>query len=103
MIYKKVFENLKNLHVSKVYVMFSYEKEIEIISNIVVMDDNSYSVDWNNEIYEEKSYITKPIFDYNKKDFNYIDGLLTWDVAKEKIIISGERFKIKKEKFSQEI
>jgi hypothetical protein len=100
----EIFKKLKSLNISKVYVMFSYEnKNISIISNIVITVDGRYSVDWNEDVYSDKSYIVKPIFDFDKLDYNYIDGLLTWDAQKEKIIISGERKKINSEKFSQEI
>ncbi len=100
----EIFKKLKKLHISKVYVMFSYEnKEISIISNIVITIDGKYSVDWSEEVYSDKSYIVKPIHDFDKLNCDYIDGLLTWDVQKEKIIISGERKKINSEKFSQEI
>ena len=101
---KEVFEKLEDLKVSKVYVSFSYEKsEINIISNIVIMKDGRYTIEWDNEIYSEKSYITKPIFDYEKSDWDIVDGLLVWDVFNKKLIISGEKEKCIKEKFSKEI
>ena len=77
--------------------------KIDIISNIVIMTDGRYSVDWNDDIYKDKSYITEPIFHYDKKDWVNIDGLLTWDVVNKKLIISGEKEKCLKEKFSEEI
>lgn len=67
------------------------------------MTDGRYSVDWNDDIYKDKSYITEPIFNYDKKDWLNIDGLLTWDVINKKLIISGEKEKCVKEKFSEEI
>ena len=66
---EEVFEKLEKLKISKVYISFFYEKnEVNIISNIVIMNDEKYYVDWNNEVYSDKSYITKPIFDFDKKD-----------------------------------
>jgi len=100
----EVFEKLNELKVSKVYVSFSYEKgEVNIISNIIIMKDGRYTIEWDNEIYNDKSYITKPIFDYEKYDWDIVDGLLTWDVFNKKLIISGEKEKCIKEKFSKEI
>ena len=45
------------------------------------MKDQRYSVDWGDDVYDNKSYITKPIFDYNKEKWETIDGLLTWAVS----------------------
>ena len=100
----EIFEKLELIHVSKVYVMFSYENgEISIISNIVITTDGKYAVDWSDDVYSDKSYIVKPIYEFEKYKEEYIDGLLTWDVCKKKVIISGERKRIEKEKFSQEV
>lgn len=100
----EIFKRLKSLNVSKIYITFFCEKDnIDIISNIVIMTDGRYSVDWNDDIYKDKSYITEPIFNYDKKDWLNIDGLLTWDVVNKKLIISGEKEKCVKEKFSEEI
>jgi len=100
----EVFEKLNELKVSKVYVSFSYEKgEVNIISNIIIMKDGRYTIEWDNEIYNDKSYITKPIFDYEKGNWEIIDGLLTWDVINKKLIISGKKQKCIEEKFSEEI
>ena len=101
---QEIFKKLDDLNISKVYISFFYEKnEIDIISNIVIMKDQRYSVDWGDDVYDNKSYITKPIFDYNKEKWETIDGLLTWDVTNKKLIISGKKEKCLEEKFSEEI
>lgn len=101
---KEVFEKLVELGISKVYVSFFYEKgTINIISNMVVMKDGRSAINWDHDVYSENSYIVKPIFEYEKENWDIIDGLLTWDVVNKKLIISGEKEKSIKQKFSVEL
>lgn len=101
---QEIFKRLESLNVSKVYITFFYNNnEINIISNIIIMTDGRYSVDWGDEIYSNKSYITDPIFSYDKEDWLTIDGLLIWDIINQKVIISGEKTKCSEEEFSEEI
>ena len=101
---QEIFKKLDNLNISKVYISFFYEKnEVNIISNMIIMKDERYSVDWGNDVYDDKSYITQPIFEYEKGNWEIIDGLLTWDVINKKLTISGKKQKCVEEKFSEEI
>ena len=101
---QEIFKKLNDLNISKVYISFFYEKnEVNIISNMIIMKDERYSVDWGNDVYDDKSYITKPIFDYKKENWDIIDGLLTWDINNKKLIISGKKQKCIEEKFLEEI
>jgi hypothetical protein len=100
----ELFKRLNDIHISKVYVMFSYEnKEISIISNVIIMQDQSYVVDWGDDVYSDKSYIVEPIYKYDFQNYDSVDGLLTWDVLKNKVIISGEKKIFTLEKFSEEV
>jgi ABC-type antimicrobial peptide transport system ATPase subunit len=100
----EVFEKLELLNISKVYVSFFYENgKVDIISNMVIMKDGRSSISWDHDVYSDKSYIVKPIFDYEKDDWTIIDGLLTWDIINKKLIISGEKEKSIKHKFSSEL
>lgn len=101
---KKIFKKLKILNVSKIYISFFYkENNIDIISIITIMKNKKYYLNSDNEIFKHKSYITKPIFDYNKKKLLSIHGLLIWDIVKKEIIISGKKEKLIKKKFCKNI
>lgn len=100
----EIFEHLESIHVAKVYIMFSYENnELNIISNIIITTDGKYSVDWSHDVYSDTSYITEPIRNFDKSNCDSMDGLLTWNILNKKVIISGEKFRTTKEKFSEEI
>jgi hypothetical protein len=107
---EEAWKHLDEHNIDKIWIMFSakYKKksqktEFNIESVMCKTKCGKNEVDWDNEIYSEVSYFSKPI--YEKYEFlkHKIDGLLVWDNEKKKVIINGKIIKKIKENFREEV
>lgn len=103
-----IWSYFDNLNISKIFVMYhakckNNKPEIVIDSIIAITKCGNNQISWNNDIYQFESWITKPIFDEHKEFSGKIDGMLTYDNFKKKIILKGNRkYKIQ-EKFTKDL
>ena len=104
-----IWSFLESLNISKVFILYKgkcKEKElpsIKIDSVIVTTKCGKNEIKWDNELYNNKSFLTKPIYDLHIDFTGKIDGMLTYDNVKKKSTITGKhKYKIT-EKFNKEI
>ena len=104
-----LWQKLDELNVAKVFILFTVKKkrkDLEPVTTIqsvmVTTNCGNNQIDWNNEIYSEKSYLTNPI----QRDFSNIegkvDGMLVYDCKSRKVTLSGTHTKKIREKFKKE-
>ena len=106
----EIWNYLNSLNVCKIFILFTakYKKKIsatEIIiqSTMVTTKCGKNNIDFSEELYKEKTIFTKPIYEEYEKLIGKVDGMLTYDNDKKKIILSGKIVKKTFENFQKEI
>ena len=106
----EIWNYLDSLNVCKVFILFTakYKKksnstEIIIQSIMATTKCGQNNIDWEEELYKEKSALTKPIYDEYSNFVGKVDGMLTYDNDKKKAILSGKVIKKILENFQKDI
>ena len=94
---EEIWTHMENLNLSRIFIMFSakYKKKFEkvefIIQSIMPLTKcGKNNVDWNDEIFKEKSFLTQPIFDEYEKIHGKVDGMLVWNNETKKVILTSK-------------
>ena len=105
----ELWQRLDEINVAKVFILFTVKKGkkdpnpiITIQSVMVTTNCGNNQIDWDNEIYSEKSFLTSPIQrEFSEMDGKF-DGMLVYNCGLKKVTISGTHTRKVREKFKRE-
>lgn len=107
---EEVWEHMDKLNLSKVFIMFSakYKKKLQkvqfIIQSVMCLTKcDKNNVDWEDEIYKEESFLTKPIYEEYANLNGKADGMLVWNNEMRKVILTSKVTKKLLEQVKKEI
>ena len=106
----EIWNYLDSINVSKVFILFTakYKKktnttELIIQSIMATTKCGKNNIDWEEDLYKEKSILTKPIYDEYQNFIGKADGMLVYDNEKKKAVFSGKIVKKIFENFRKEV
>lgn len=91
----EIWNYLDSFNVSKVFIGFTVRRkkktnntEIIIQSIMATTKCGNNNIDWEEDLYKEKSILTKPIYDEYQNFIGKVDGMLIYDNEKKKAVFS---------------
>jgi len=110
MMENEIWYYLDSLNACKIFILFTAKfknkaKKVEIVIQSIMATTKcgGNNIDFQGEIHNEKSFLTKPIYNEYKNLVGKVDGMLTYDNDKKKIMLSGRIEKKIFQNFQKEI
>jgi hypothetical protein len=110
MIENEIWNHLDSYNVCKIFILFKAKfknktKKVEIvIENIMATTKcGNNNIDFQGEIHNDKSFLTKPIYNEYENLVGKVNCILTYDNENKKIILSGKIEKKIFQNFQKEI
>lgn len=91
----EIWDYLDSFNVNKVFIGFTVRckkktnnTEITIQNVMATTKCGNNNIDWEEDLYKEKSILTKPIYDEYQNFIGKVDGMLIYDNEKKKAVFS---------------
>lgn len=107
---QELWQKLDDLNIAKVFILFTVKKtkkNPELLTNIqsimVTTNCGNNQIDWENDVYSDESYLTKPIqLEFSSLD-GKVDGMLVYNCGTRTVELSGTLTKKIREKFKRNL